>query len=143
MSEHFRKLENMYHDGAAINKAYDPKLVVEKGKATVEIKVKPDFFHAAGSLHGSVYFKAADDAAFFAANSLVRDEFVFTTDFHIQLIRPVKEGIIKAEGWVVQNGRNLILADANVYNSKGKLVAKGSGNFMKSGMALTEDIGYK
>jgi hypothetical protein len=35
--------------------------------------VRPDFFHAAHAVHGSVYFKALDDAAFFAVASLVQE----------------------------------------------------------------------
>ena len=31
--------------------------------------VRPDFFHAAGAVHGSVYFKLLDDAAYFDALS--------------------------------------------------------------------------
>jgi acyl-coenzyme A thioesterase PaaI-like protein len=34
--------------------------------------------HSIHAVHGSVYFKALDDAAFFAVNSLVEDVFVLT-----------------------------------------------------------------
>jgi hypothetical protein len=51
---------------------------IRKGVAEVIIQVRPDFFHAAGAVRGSVYFKAMDDAAFFAVNSLVKDVFVLT-----------------------------------------------------------------
>ncbi len=46
----------------------------------------------------SVYFKALDDAAFFAANSVVEDVFVLTTNFNIQLLRTVTEGTLIATG---------------------------------------------
>jgi acyl-coenzyme A thioesterase PaaI-like protein len=62
-TDHFRKLEKMYH-GAPINRFYDPRLVIEKGRTELKIPIKPEFFHAANATHGSVYFKALDDAAF-------------------------------------------------------------------------------
>ena len=73
--EHFRKLERMYH-AAPINQFYRPVLTVGEGSAELEIPIRPEFFHAAAAVHGSVYFKALDDAAFFAVNSLVTEVFV-------------------------------------------------------------------
>jgi acyl-coenzyme A thioesterase PaaI-like protein len=67
---HFRKLENMYL-GAPISRLYQPTIRISEGLAEIAIPVAPAFFHAAGALHGSVYFKVLDDACFFAVASLV------------------------------------------------------------------------
>ena len=64
---------------APTNKYYMPTIGGEEGHAEVVIAVRHDFLHAAGAVHGSVYFKALDDAAFFAVNSLVDDVFVLTS----------------------------------------------------------------
>src|SRR5438132_132473 len=61
--EHFRKLERMYQS-APINRYFAPVLRISEGSAQLTIPVKTDFFHAAHAVHGSVYFKALDDAAF-------------------------------------------------------------------------------
>ena len=66
---HFTQLENMYA-AAPINQIYQPILVVTEGQATIEIELSEQYHHSAGGVHGSVYFKMLDDAAFFAANSL-------------------------------------------------------------------------
>src|SRR5437660_10506789 len=79
--EHFRKLERMYA-AAPINQYFRPALTVSEGRAEVTMAVQSDFFHAARAVHGSVYFKAMDDAAFFAVNSLVSDVFVLTVTFN-------------------------------------------------------------
>ena len=78
--QHYRKLERMYL-GASINDYFRPAMTVSDGSARVVIPVRKDFFHAAGAVHGSVYFKAMDDAAFFAAASIVADVFVLTASF--------------------------------------------------------------
>ena len=139
--EHYRKLEKMYR-GASTNRYYEPKLTISRGAAEIIIPVKEDFFHAGGAVHGSVYFKALDDAAFFAEGSLVKDVFVLTASFHINLIRPVSSGELIARGKVVQNSRKLIVAEALLVNSKGKEVARGIGDFARSDMPLEQTPGY-
>jgi uncharacterized protein (TIGR00369 family) len=139
--EHFRKLERMYH-GAPINRFYEPTIRVGSGTAELQLQVKPDFFHAAHAVHGSVYFKALDDAAFFAVSSLVTEVFVLTASFNIYLTRPVTEGTLHASGLVVHRSRNLFLAEAELFDGEKRLAGRGSGSFMRSTTALTPQVGY-
>ena len=140
--EHFRRLEHMYLTAATINDYFRPGLSVSEGEAEVRIEVDPKFFHAAGAVHGSVYFKALDDAAFFAANSVVEDVFVLTTSFNIHLLRPVTEGTLIAKGTLVSETKSLLIADAELHDDKGRLVGRGTGSFMKSKMLLADVAGY-
>ena len=103
---HYRALEQMYAH-APINRFYHPTLTVGDGVAEVSIPVDEHLYHAAGAVHGSVYFKLLDDAAFFAVNSIVDDAFVLTTNFNIQLIRPATNGKLTAHGKVRFKSRNL------------------------------------
>lgn len=142
--EHYKKLQNMYYSGP-INKAIYPDVAIEitAGKAEISLEVKPEYFHAGQSMHGSVYFKMLDDAAYFAVNASVTDSFVYTVSFNIQILRPVKIGKIKAVGVLKFASKNLFIADAVLYDAKGREAARGSGNFMKSGLKLDESIGYR
>lgn len=139
---HYRSLENMYHKNAKINEFFHPRLTIARMEAEVKIPVVPDFFHAGGSVHGSVYFKALDDAAFFAANSIVRDVFVLTLTFQIQLTRAVRDGIMTAKGRVLQNLGNQIMAESILYDERGRETARGNGVFVKSKLPLSPEIGY-
>lgn len=141
-SEHFRKLENMYR-GAPCNGGYQPDIRVEEGVAEVSFEVKPEMHHAGGSMHGSHYFKILDDAAFFAAASLNGDQFMATAQFNIYLMRPVVSGVIRAEGKVLSPGKRMVLAEAVAYNEAGKVIGRGRGSFMPSGVTLVEDFGYR
>lgn len=142
--EHFTKLQNMYLSGLINKELYDSvQIEVTSEKAEISMQVEPKYFHAGNSLHGSVYFKMLDDAAYFAVNSIVQDSFVYTTSFNIQILRPVKIGKIKAVGELKFKSKNLFIADATLYDEKNREVARGSGNFMKSGIELNENIGYK
>lgn len=141
---HFRKLENMYLATKIRHKLY-PSTEIEISEAASEISIIVDdrYFHALDAMHGSVYFRMLDDAAFFAVNSLVEDRFVLTTSFNITLTRPVSSGKITSKGTVRFRSKNLYTAEATLYNEDGKEVAFGTGNFVPSKISLTEDIGYK
>ena len=140
-AEHFRKLERMYLS-AAINAYYAPTISIGEGSAEVTIAVRPEFFHAAGAVHGAVYFKLLDDAAFFAANSLVDDWFLVTVSFNLYLTRPVAEGQMRAVGRVVHHSRRLFIAEAELTDASGREIARGSGTFMRSAIPLASVPGY-
>jgi uncharacterized protein (TIGR00369 family) len=141
-AEHFRKLEHMYLT-APINAFYSPTIWISHGEAGITIPVKPEFFHAADAVHGSVYFKLLDDAAFFAVNSLIEDYFALTASFTTYLLRPISEGTMKATGKVVYAGARSFIAESVVEDDKGKEIARGSGNFVISKIKLTADVGYR
>lgn len=143
MEAHFRRLEEMYL-AAEINRTvyHGVNIKIETGKSEIIHSVEAQFFHAAKSLHGSVYFKLLDDAAYFAASSIVEDEFLFTASFQINLLRPVTGGILRAEGWVEKPGKTIIVAQAVLYDDRNRRVALGQGQLMKSGNILTEIEGY-
>lgn len=140
--EHYRKLERMYVS-APVNEYYAPTMRVTKGRAQVITAVRPDFFHAAGAVHGSVCFKALDDAAFFAVNSLVDDVLVLTLSFNIYLTRPISEGEMKATGRVVHRSRRLFIAESGLVDSDGQRIGRGSGIFMPSTIPLSPALGYE
>jgi uncharacterized protein (TIGR00369 family) len=139
--EHFQKLTRMYL-GAPINRYFAPRIEISRGQAVVTLPVREDFHHAASAVHGAVYFKALDDAAFFAANSLVDDVFVLTVAFTVHFTRPVRDGTITATGRVVHQSRRMLIADVEAVDASGKVVARGTGTFMRSDIPLTPDIGY-
>lgn len=139
---HFRRLEKMYA-AAPINAIYQPKLTISKGVAVVEMMLSEEFHHAAGAVHGSVYFKMLDDAAFFAANSLEQEVFVLTTSFTTYLTRPVKAGKLRSVGRVVNQNRSQFIAEAVVYDAREKEIGRGNGIFVRSKLLLADTPGYQ
>lgn len=127
---------------APINRFFQPKLRIEEGEAEIRIQVREDFHHTAGAMHGSVYFKALDDATFFAANSLVSDVFVLTASFEIEFLRPVIDGEIRAKARVTGQTERRISAEAELYDQDNNVVGRGRGEFAKSRIKLTADVQY-
>ncbi len=140
--EHFRRLERMY-TSAPCNQVYKPAISISKGSAEVDLDVRRDFFHGAGSVHGSVYFKLLDDAAYFACSSLVRDVFVYTTQFNVHLTRAVSSGVLRSEGEVVHRSKSFLVAEARLLDERGRQVARGSGTFQKTYIKLSAEVGYQ
>jgi uncharacterized protein (TIGR00369 family) len=141
-NEHYQKLENLMHS-APIVKLVGARAEISQGQAEITLPVNQILYHAAGALHGAMYFLALDNAAFFAVNSLVEDVFVLTVSFNIYLLRPVDQGIIKAIGKVVNSTRTQYLAESVLYDAENREIARGNGVFVKSKVKLTPEIGYK
>lgn len=139
--KHYRALETMYL-GAPINALYQPRLEISEAACTIRIDVHEGLFHAAGAVHGSVYFKMLDDAAFFAANSLESEVFVLTTSFTTYLTRPVSAGTITSEGRVVNRNRSQWIAESVLYDDQRREIGRGNGIFVRSRMLLADTPGY-
>lgn len=139
--QHYRKLEKLYH-GAPINQFFAPSLRVSDGEAEIRVAVRDEFMHAAEAVHGSVYFKMLDDAAFFAVNSRVHDVLVLTASFNLYLLRPIATGSLRAVGRSVHSTTRTHLGEAELFDEDERLIARGSGSFTNSRIALTPEIGY-
>ncbi|MDX1417754.1 MAG: PaaI family thioesterase [Candidatus Promineifilaceae bacterium] len=139
--QHFLRLQNMYLS-APINKIFQPTIAISHGEAVVEMDLSPRYHHAAGALHGAIYFKMLDDAAFFAANSLEQEVFVLTTSFTTYLTRPVSEGKLRSIGRVVNQNRSQIIAEAVVYDAHDREIGRGSGILVRSKRPLAQVDGY-
>ena len=129
---HYRKLEQLYL-GANVQQLFSGSIIsVSHSKAEITLPVDKKYFHGANAIHGATYFKLLDDAAYFAVASLVLDVFIVTSSFQINLLRPVVSGTLKAVGTVRSISKNLFVAEATLYNERGKEVAFGTGQFMRT-----------
>jgi uncharacterized protein (TIGR00369 family) len=139
---HCRRLESMYL-AAPCNEYYDPGIRISEGEAEVVIQVQEKFLDAAGSVHGSVFHRAMNDAALFAVNSIVPKELMSSTDFHIQLTGAVAEGELIARGRVVGMSADHCLAEAVVVDGAGGELGRGTGIFVKTETPLSSEMGYE
>ena len=113
------------------------------GTAQIRFELEPRHFHAAGAVHGTSYFKMLDDAAFYAANSLVTDRFLLTTAFNLLFTRPLRAGPVTAEGRWVSGQRRVLVAEARLIDAHGEEAARGTGTFMRSHIPLAGLPGYR
>lgn len=143
MTDHLEKLERMYHEAVPINDVFDPTISIEEGRAELELPVSETLFHPAGAVHGAAYFKAADDAAFFAVNSLVDDVFGLTTQLDLHLTRPISSGTIRAVGEVTDARPEQYVAESVLSDDDGNRLGHARGTFVPSDIELSPEIGYE
>jgi uncharacterized protein (TIGR00369 family) len=139
---HFRALEQLYHS-APVNQLFDSQLeITEHGISRLAFQITQQSYHAAGAAHGTIYFKMLDDAAFYAANSLVSDRFLLTTSFNLHFTKPVREGEVIAEGRWISGKRRVLVAESRLVDEEGDEIGRGTGTFMRSHIALSGLPGY-
>ena len=140
---HYRALEALYCS-APINRLFDSQLeIVGEGHARIRFRVADDVHHAAGAAHGTIYFKMLDDAAFYAANSMVTDRFLLTTAFNLHFTKPVRAGEVIAEGRWISGRRRVFIAESHLVDAEGDEIGRGTGTFMRSHIALSGLAGYR
>ncbi len=139
---HHRALESLYR-AAPVNRLFPSTLeITGEGTSVIHFQIDENVYHAAGAAHGTAYFKMLDDAAFYAANSLVTDRFLLTTAFNLFLTRPLKEGPVRAEGRWISGRRRVFVAEARLVDASGEEAARGTGTFMRSQIPLSTLPGY-
>ena len=140
---HFRALESLY-DSAPINDLFKSRLTITgEGTSEIAFTVDESVHHAAGASHGTIYFKMLDDAAFYAANSLVSDRFLLTTAFNLHFTKPMRAGEVVAKGRWVSGKRRVFVAEASLVDPDGDEIGRGTGTFMRSHIALAGLPGYR
>lgn len=139
---HLQRLIHLF-DTAPIQQTYSGlQMQLEAGKCRILYPVSPAFFHGALAMHGSVYFKLLDDAAYFAAATLAPDYFLLTTRFEIRLLRPVVDGELTATGTLDAENDRGFSASAEIRDNNNKLIATGTGQFVKSQIEWKNLSGY-
>ena len=143
LDAHLRALESLYAS-APINRSFESRLhLPEAGRSEISFGISERSFHAAGAAHGTLYFKMLDDAAFYAANSLVSDRFLLTTAFNLHFTKSMKSGEARAEGRWISGRRRVFVAEARILDSSGEECARGTGTFLRSHIALSGLDGYR
>ena len=139
---HYRALERLYA-AAPINALFASRLeIVGEGRSRLTFTVGPSVYHAAGAAHGTIYFKMLDDAAFYAANTLVTDRFLLTTSFNLHFTKPVRAGLVVAEGRWISGRKRVLVAESRLVDAEGDEIGRGTGTFMRSRIPLSSLPGY-
>ena len=140
---HYRALEQLYA-AAPINALFPSQLAIPAaGETEIRFHAEPGFHHAAGAAHGTIYFKMLDDAAFYAANSLVSDRFLLTTAFNLHFTKPLRSGEVIARGRWISGRRRVFVAEAHLVDEEGEEIGRGTGTFMRSHIPLSGLPGYR
>ena len=98
---------------------------IEPGEAVFQLEAGPQHANPMGPLHGGVLCDVADAAMGTAYASLLGEGESFTTlELKINFLRPFWTGPLVATARVVKAGRTIGLAECDVTDAQGRLVAR-------------------
>jgi uncharacterized protein (TIGR00369 family) len=104
---------------------------IDIGFARFRMPFRKELIQVNGVVHGGAIASLADTAVAFALMTLIqRGQQVTTVEFKINFLAPVDKGIMIGEARIVNKGRKLVMADMDVKNEEGKLLAKGLATYM-------------
>ena len=97
----------------------------EPGRAVILMHVRPKHRQVHGVVHGGILAALADTAAGVACYMLLpRGTRLATIEMKINYLEPVEKGTILAEARVLRKGRTTAVAECDVRDTSGLLVAK-------------------
>ena len=98
---------------------------IEPGLVVFELDAGPQHANPMGTLHGGILCDVADAAMGTAyASTLGENESFTTLELKINFLRPVWTGKLIATARVVKGGRTIGLAECDVTDTDGRLVAR-------------------
>jgi uncharacterized protein (TIGR00369 family) len=105
----------------------------ERGRVTVQMQVQEFHYNPLGSVHGGMLATLLDTAAGCAVHStLAVGEGYTSLDLTTKFLRPVtlQSGLLTCVGTVIQRGRRTALAQAELTDEAGRLVAHATSSCM-------------
>jgi uncharacterized protein (TIGR00369 family) len=113
-------------------------VAVGDGTATFEMESRPDLYNPYSVAHGGAIASLADSAmGFSVVSTLGADERFTTAELHLNFIRAVtvESGTLRSVGRVVHRGRQIAVAEAEVFDAANRLVARAT----STNLILTAD----
>jgi len=102
-----------------------------EGEAGISMLPTRDYTSYAGRVNGGLLAALADNVMGMACITLGNN--VRTVDLGVHYFAPVfEEALLSAQGYVINAGNRLIVAEARMFNPDGKLAAKSTGTYFRT-----------
>ncbi|HBV89230.1 MAG TPA: PaaI family thioesterase [Desulfosporosinus sp.] len=106
-------------------------VVGDDGIIRVQLTINENLLQFYGNVHGGVIASLIDTAIAVAVNQqLDPDEGASTVELKINYLRPISKGTLWGEGKVVQKGKSIVVAQGEIKDEAGQLLAIGTATFM-------------
>lgn len=99
---------------------------LEPGRALLGLDVRQELLQLQGVMHGGAIASLIDTAVAFAIISVSEPQDRFTTvEMKVNYLSAIREGRAVADARLIRDGRRIIVAECDVFDSGGRLAAKG------------------
>ena len=104
---------------------------VTPGRAVFECTVHEGLMQKRGIVHGGVLASIVDSACAVAAISTLYPKANATTiNLRVSYLKPLSQGIFRAEGKCIKTGKTICFCEAQVFNERNELVCTASSELM-------------
>ena len=101
----------------------------DDGRAVFTMPYNPNFNHAMGAIHGSVFGTLVDNAGWFTVAPHY-ENWIVTVEYSTRLHEPVSKETLIATGKIVRMGSRMASAEMEIRTPDGTLAATGAGTFI-------------
>jgi acyl-CoA thioesterase len=99
---------------------------IEPGCARLSVDAGQDLMQLQGVMHGGAIASLIDTAVAMAIVGVSEPGDRFTTvEMKVNYLAPIRQGRVTAEARLLRDGRRIVVADCDVFDSQGRLAAKG------------------
>ncbi len=99
---------------------------IEQGRARLSLEVGSQHLQLAGIMHGGAIATLIDTAVAFAIVGASEPHARFTTvEMKVNYLSAIREGRVIADARLIRDGRRIVVAECDLFDSKGRLAAKG------------------
>jgi uncharacterized protein (TIGR00369 family) len=132
MLERMQAIADGSAPGPPVAQLVGMKLVeVEPGRAVFVLDTDERHHNPMGTVHGGILCDVADGALGCAWASMLEDDESFTTlELKINFLRPLWSGRLTATATVTKHGRHTGMAECEIVDEAGRLIAKASSTLM-------------
>jgi uncharacterized protein (TIGR00369 family) len=104
---------------------------VSPGRAVFECEVREGLMQKRGIVHGGVLASIVDSACAVAAISNLWPKANATTiNLRVSYLKPLSQGVFRAEGKCIKAGKTICFCEAQVFNDRNELVCTASSELM-------------
>lgn len=105
----------------------------DEGRAVFTMPYNPNFDHAMGAIHGSVFGTLVDNAGWFTVAPHY-ENWIVTVEYSTRLHEPIAKETLIAIGKIVRMGSRMASAEMEIRTPDGRLAATGAGTFIVTSM---------
>ena len=99
---------------------------IGNGRARLSLEVTKQHLQLAGVMHGGAIATLIDTAVAFAIVGVSDANARFTTvELKVNYLSAIHEGRVVAEARLIRDGRRIVVAECDLFDSNGQLAAKG------------------
>jgi acyl-CoA thioesterase len=99
---------------------------IQPGRARLSVEVRKELLQLQGVMHGGAIASLIDTAVAFAIIGASDSDSRFTTvEMKVNYLSAIRGGRVIADARLIRDGRRIVVAECDVFDSQGQLAAKG------------------